>query len=126
MRPVTFNINGTDVTGYVLKQGSVMWAHINGRTILYETENAKAQKKKQLVEDPGKIFAPMPGKVIKVLCKEGDSVKKDQTLVVMEAMKMEYSLKVHTNGTIKKLNTKQGAQVSLGDLLVDVQPEVKS
>ncbi len=98
-----------------------MWAHVNGRTIVYEPEGAKSQKRKQLVEDPSKILAPMPGKIIKVLCKEGDKVSKDQTLVVMEAMKMEYSLKIHTAGTVKKLTAKAGAQAALGDLLVDVE-----
>lgn len=123
MKNVTFHIDGKDVSGIVLKQGGVLWAHINGRTLVYETENAKTQKKKQLIEDPGKIFAPMPGKIIKVLCKEGDKVNKDQTLVVMEAMKMEYSLKIHTDGTVKRLSAKAGAQAALGDLLVDVEAD---
>jgi acetyl/propionyl-CoA carboxylase alpha subunit len=121
VKTVTFHIDGKDVTGTVLKQGGVLWAHINGRTLVYESESAKSQKKKHLIEDPAKIFAPMPGKIIKVLCEEGDKVSKDQTLVVMEAMKMEYSLKIHANGTVRKLNAKAGAQAALGDLLVDVE-----
>jgi biotin carboxyl carrier protein len=123
MRTVSFEIDGKTVSGLVFKQGSVLWAHLNGRTLVYEPEGAKGQRKKHSVEDPSKIYAPMPGKIIKVLCKEGDAVSKDQTLVVMEAMKMEYSLKVHAAGKVKKLNAKPGAQAALGDLLVDVQME---
>jgi len=103
----------------------MLWAHINGRTLVYEPESSRAQKRKQLVDNPGKITAPMPGKIIKVLCAEGDKVVKDQTLVVMEAMKMEYALKAHAAGTVRKLLTKAGAQASLGDLLVDLQVESK-
>lgn len=123
MKPVTFNINGERLSGFVKKQGSVMWAHINGRTIIYEPEGGQLQKRKQLADEPGKIFSPMPGKIIKVLCHEGQKVLKDQTLVVMEAMKMEYALKIHVNGTVKKLKAIAGVQTFLGDLLVDVQAD---
>ncbi len=123
MKPVVININGKDVQAFVMKDGNTLWAHLNGRTLVYEPESSKTGKKKQTFDDPTKIVAPMPGKIIKVLCQEGDLVKKDQTLVVMEAMKMEYSLKALANAQVKKLNAKAGSQASLGDVLVDLSVE---
>src|SRR5688500_13940333 len=49
------------------------------------------------------IKAPMPGMVLKILVKEGDTVKKGDALLVLEAMKMENILKSPTEGTIKKI-----------------------
>jgi len=121
MKSVKMSINGQEMSGFVMKHGSTVWVHVNGRTFTYESEKSRSQKNRQNLEDPSKIFAPMPGKIIKVFCKEGDKVTKNQTIVVMEAMKMEYALKAQTDGSIKTLKAQPGAQASLGDLLVELQ-----
>jgi biotin carboxyl carrier protein len=64
------------------------------------------------------IKAPMPGMVLKVLVKEGDSVKKGDALLVLEAMKMENILKSPTDGTVKKIAAVQGVAVEKNQLLI--------
>lgn len=122
MKTVKLDIDGQLISAQIMRQGSTLWAHINGRTVAYEVDGAKSSKKKQAVEDPTKVFSPMPGKIIKVLCAENDKVVKNQTLVVMEAMKMEYSLKAQADGVIKKMRAVAGGQAALGDLLVELEP----
>ena len=63
----------------------------------------------------------MPGKISKVFFKNGDAVTTGQVLVVMEAMKMEYSLKSAMDGKIKGLSVTAGDQVDLGDLLIEIE-----
>ena len=70
---------------------------------------------------PQRIVAPMPGKVVRVLVKPGEAVRARQTVVVIEAMKMENELKAGRDGTIGELNAREGASVDAGALLVVIQ-----
>ena len=65
-----------------------------------------------------RVVAPMPGKVIKVLVKPGDTVEPRQGLVVIEAMKMENELTAKRAGTISELSVSEGESVEAGRLLV--------
>jgi len=66
----------------------------------------------------GAIKAPMPGLIIEIKVKEGDTVKPGQVVAVMEAMKMENDLPSTLSGTVKEICVQKGAQVSTGDLLI--------
>ncbi len=66
------------------------------------------------------IYAPMPGKIIEVKAQAGDSVKIGQTLVVMEAMKMELELKVERDGVIAAIPYQAGDQVKAETELVEL------
>jgi len=66
----------------------------------------------------GDIKAPMPGMVLNILVKEGDTVKKGDALLVLEAMKMENILKSPTDGTVKKVSAVKGAAVEKNQLLI--------
>lgn len=68
----------------------------------------------------GSIGAPMPGTVIDVKCKEGDMVKKGDTLVVLSAMKMETVVKSPVSGKIIKLAIQNGQKLDGDDLLVEI------
>ncbi|TDH73278.1 uncharacterized protein CCR75_005477 [Bremia lactucae] len=67
-----------------------------------------------------KIIAPMPGKVIKVLVKNGDSITADQPLLIMEAMKMEHTIRAPKNGKVKELLCEIDDFVTDGHVLVDL------
>ena len=62
----------------------------------------------------------MPGKVVRVLVKEGDYVKAKQSVVVVEAMKMENELTTSCAGTVKSILVSEGASVGAGTVLVVV------
>jgi glutaconyl-CoA/methylmalonyl-CoA decarboxylase subunit gamma len=68
----------------------------------------------------GAITAPMPGLVLTIKVKEGDSVQAGQALMVMEAMKMENAIAASYNGTVSKIYVREGDSISEGDLLVEV------
>lgn len=64
------------------------------------------------------IKAPMPGMVLNILVKEGDTVKKGDALLVLEAMKMENILKSPAEGVIKKIAAVKGTAVEKNQLLI--------
>ena len=67
------------------------------------------------------VRSPMPGIIYKLLCKKGDKIKKGQTLFIIEAMKMEYSLVAKSSGQIKSIYFKEGSQVKSNDLIVELK-----
>lgn len=68
----------------------------------------------------GGIAAPMPGLVLVIKTREGDVVQAGQTLLIMEAMKMENAITAAYSGTVTKIYVREGDSVGEGDLLVDV------
>lgn len=64
------------------------------------------------------LIAPLPGSVFSMKCKEGDSVKEGDTVLVMESMKMESEIVAHQSGTIQSILVKEGDSVQTGDELV--------
>ena len=66
----------------------------------------------------GGLVAPMPGKVIEVRVKKGDKVKAGDTLIIIEAMKMEHSIKATENGKVAKLMVSLNQQVDNGATLL--------
>lgn len=102
--------------------GQNLWVHVNGKTFLVEDETqAKKGRKRQEGAGHDKVLAPMPGKVTKVLVAQDQIVTKGQAVLVMEAMKMEYTLKAEVAGHVKGLKTQAGDQVSLGQVLVELE-----
>lgn len=67
------------------------------------------------------IKAPLPGKILNVLVKEGDTVKKDDKLVVMEAMKMENNIQADVDGVIKSIKVSAGESVLQDDILLEIE-----
>jgi len=71
--------------------------------------------------DGATVSAPMPGKVVKALVKEGDEVEKGQGVIVVEAMKMENELKSHVAGKVKLIAVENGENVDAGQQLVVIE-----
>ena len=72
----------------------------------------------------GDIVAPMPGKLVSVLVKAGDAVKKGDALAVLEAMKMENTLIAQADAVVAEVNYAAGEQVEEGAVIVSFkQPE---
>ena len=68
------------------------------------------------------LTAQFPGKVRKLLVREGDHVEEGAPLMLLEAMKMEFSIKAPFAGSVAKLCVQEGQQLSPGQQLVELQP----
>jgi biotin carboxyl carrier protein len=70
---------------------------------------------------PKKLTAPMPGKIVRLLVREGDEVEPGAGVLVVEAMKMQNEIKSPKKGTIQKILVSVGAAVNAGDVLAIVE-----
>lgn len=67
------------------------------------------------------LVAQFPGKVRKILVAEGDRVQEGDSLLLMEAMKMEFTIRAPFPGVVKNLLVQEGQQISLGDRFVNLE-----
>lgn len=67
-----------------------------------------------------KVNAPMPGKILKTIAGAGQSVKKGDVLLVLEAMKMENEIVAPQDGTVASINVSVGDSVEAGDVLASL------
>jgi biotin carboxyl carrier protein len=68
----------------------------------------------------GQVKSPLPGVILDVFVKEGDSIKKGQKLLCLEAMKMENNIDSDKDGKVLKINAKKGDSVMEGDVLITI------
>jgi biotin carboxyl carrier protein len=71
----------------------------------------------------GLIKSQMPGKILKILVKEGESVVSGQSLLIMEAMKMENEIRAEMNATVKKISVSPSTSVEAGALLIELEAQ---
>lgn len=112
-------IDGERVTAYVSSDNNKRWVTINGRTTLL-TKSSGAKRSGAKHDHSGEMTAPMPGQVRAVNVSEGDTVTKGQTLMVLEAMKMEMKIQAPSDGVVKKMFVKQGQTVEREQVLIEI------
>ena len=117
-------IDGQRVTAYVSSEHAKYWVTVNGQTFVLAKPAAGARKSGGGHHHAaGELTAPMPGQVRAVNVAEGESVTKGQTLLVVEAMKMEIRIQAPREGTVRKLFVKQGQTVEREQILIEIESE---
>ena len=145
MKEFTFKINGAEYKCAVeeIEAGKTN-VTVNGKVYTVETEAAKPVEKpaakpaaasakpaaapaapKAEAPKPAaapaaglQVKSPLPGSVIKVLVSEGQAVKKGDTLLTLESMKMENAIMAEADGTVKQIAVSAGQNVMQDDLLI--------
>ena len=116
-----FNINELDkmVKGLApdRKKGHVL---VNGQDLFIEP---LSKKNRNQAAEAGAMISPMPGKIFKIVKEVGQTVKKGDTILIMEAMKMEHPVKASSDGVIKNIFFQEGQQVDGGVELVSIDAE---
>ena len=69
----------------------------------------------------GAVKTPLPGVILQVKCNVGDTVKRGQTLLILEAMKMETAISARMSGTVEKILISEGDTVKGGQLLLTIK-----
>ena len=112
-------VNGQRVTAHVSSDLAKRWVTINGQTLMLTKTSGAKQGVRH--EHAGGLTAPMPGQIRSVSVSVGDAVKKGQTLLTMEAMKMEIRIQALKDGVVKSVSVKQGQTVEREQILVEVE-----
>ena len=144
MKEYKYKINGNPYTVSVGDiDGNEVIVEVNGTSYTVELEKAAAPKIKPVVRPaapaatapaaaPVKpvarpaaggngIKSPLPGVILDVKVKEGDAVKRGQTLLILEAMKMENDIKADHDGTVKSILVSKGESILEGTDLIVVE-----
>ena len=74
-----------------------------------------------LPERQSPLCSPMPGTVLKICVEQGEEVYAGETLILLEAMKMENEINAHKTGRIRTIQVKEGDSVNTGDLLLTIE-----
>lgn len=119
-------VDGVDHKAQAQLIKGTLWVHVNDRTFAMDSNpGQKSRKKSGAGGSSDTVASPMPGKVTKILVQAGSVVKMGQAVLVMEAMKMEYTLKCEIDGTIDSISCAVGDQVALGKALVKIKPSAE-
>ena len=105
-RTLTFELNG------MLRDVEILDNNYAGKIVNVEKAD---------MNDPHQIGASIPGKVAKILVKEGDIVKENQPLIVIEAMKMETNIVAKSAGKVKDIKVSEGQMVIDKQLLIQLE-----
>jgi len=116
---MTLLIDGERITAYISSDNAKRWVTINGRTYQL-TKQSNSRRSGAKHDHSGELTAPMPGQVRAVNVNEGNTVTKGQTLMILEAMKMEIRIQTPIDGKVKKLFVKQGDTVEREQMLIEI------
>lgn len=120
------NLNGQAHLCFSEIVGTETWVSIGGWSFKAPNTGVNRVKlKNRSTGGSGDICAPMPGQILKVLVKNGDSVDEGTSLFIVEAMKMEHTLKAPYSGTVTELKFKDGDTVSGRDVILKILNEDK-
>jgi biotin carboxyl carrier protein len=114
-------IDGKRVPAYVSSENTRYWVTVNGQTFVLTKTSGARKAGHGSHHAAGELTAPMPGQVRALNVAEGDTVTKGQTLLVLEAMKMEIRVQAPQNGVVKKLFVEQSQTVEREQMLIEIE-----
>ncbi len=117
-------LDGRALEVRVQPAGDAVRVHAGGQEFLAEVLDPRAWRGKRggVLELEGRqqITAPMPGKVVRLLVKAGDTVEAGQGLLVVEAMKMQNEIRAPKSGKVERLAVTEGQAVNAGEVIAVV------
>ena len=118
---ILLNIEGKIYNALIDSNSSAYLVYLNGKSYRWEKKSAskilRDHKPKQSKKD---INTSMPGRIVRVLLKEGEMVKEGQPVLILEAMKMQNEIKSPQSGKLIRIKPKEGDSVEAGSLLFTV------
>jgi biotin carboxyl carrier protein len=123
-------VNGKAFTVYFAEANGKKYVSIGGEQFCIEDAKPEAARASDTgptgVDEAPVAASPMPGKVVKILVKEGDEVEKGQGLVIVEAMKMENEIKSPVKGKVEKVNFRPGDLVDAAQPILEIKPKIEA
>jgi 3-methylcrotonyl-CoA carboxylase alpha subunit len=120
---LTVELDGRSHRFHSAANGDTIWIAFKGRTYsLQRTAGASKRAEAGETESDGFLRAPMPGQVIQVRVRAGDQVAEGDTLLILEAMKMEIRIQAAQAGTVTGVPVSVGEQVDRDQILVEIAP----
>ena len=106
--------------------GNSLELWLDGDVFIFERVERRARSDRETSVGGSDILALMPGTIKQILVAPGDSVKRGQTVISMESMKMELTIAAHRDGVVKRIPVEQGGQVEKGMRLLELEDQPDS
>ena len=106
--------------------GNSLELWLDGDVFIFERVERRARSDRETSVGGSDILALMPGTIKQILVAPGDSVKRGQTVIIMESMKMELTIAAHRDGVVKQIPVEQGGQVEKGMRLLELEDQPDS
>ena len=106
----------------VADSGDTRWVSVNGQIAVFEVEGGQSRGSRKKTARADAMMAPMPATVLKLFVASGQAVAEGETVLVLEAMKMELPVRAPRAGVVKAVHCAQGELVQPGVALVDLEP----
>ncbi|MBU0497041.1 MAG: biotin/lipoyl-binding protein [Candidatus Thermoplasmatota archaeon] len=90
---------------------------------IYRVKRIELTGRKEEHKKEGRLTSPISGTIVSIKAKKGDHIKKDEVIMVIEAMKMEYLIRAPCNGKIKTIHFKEKDQIEIGQQTAEIIPE---
>jgi acetyl/propionyl-CoA carboxylase alpha subunit len=103
----------------VARDGSKIWVWCDGIARVFE--RAGSARTSTSGDDASDLAAPMPGRVRRILVREGEAVERGAVLLALEAMKMEHAIRAPRAGIVRRLRAAEGDLVEAGAELVELE-----
>jgi biotin carboxyl carrier protein len=107
-----------NATAWTVAVGDVRWVFVDG--VVYELTEARPSERPRRSSHHGSLMAPMPATVRRVLVKPDDTVRRGDSLIILEAMKMELPVRATTDATVRAVHCQEGELVQPGVTLVEL------
>ncbi len=118
--PASQSVPESVFTAHISTDGTKRWVTVNGQTFVLTKATGATRRGGHAHHAAGELTAPMPGLVRAVQVTEGESVEKGQTLLILEAMKMEIKVAAPQAGQVKSLKVKPGQTVERDQILAEI------
>ena len=112
-------IDGKKVSGKVIRKHEDFAVFCDGK-VSYLHHFIPGADNDNVGSKSGRVITPMPGKISKLFVESGENVEEGQALLMLEAMKMEHTIKAPCSGVVELLSLEQDMQVSDGQLLLNI------
>lgn len=119
--PDTMEIEGKLHRFYVIDEGDSCTVWLNGRTYHLERAARGHAAHTTAASAGGNVIALMPGKLVRLDVAVGDAVTEQQTVAIMESMKMESALHSPKSGRVLEIRCRPGQNVEMGELLIVIE-----
>jgi biotin carboxyl carrier protein len=118
---LVLDLGAQRLRAFAVRAGESIMVSVGPRTFAFKLQEPGRRGARHSLATP-LLTAPMPGKVLKIMVREGDLVEAGQPLITMEAMKMETTLAAEGPAQVKAIPVTEGQMVDAGAVLIELSP----
>ena len=121
---IQLNLGEKRTMGFSERNGNEIYVYANGINYVLRKESSNTKQAAVEEENDDIVLSPITGKLLDKKVEDGAKVRKDDVIIVLEAMKMEHRLKAPRDGILSKLTVAEiGSQIKEGEVMFEVEGE---